>query len=242
MHIEIKGNKNGKKVLLLPGMFQSADCFESLCDFMNEYCLVLVTYNAHDAQKKEFKSFAHEMYSLENVLKKLHMTEFEMIVGFSMGGILAINLARRGRISTKKIFTDNLKTVKPFFRRTVYCREVVRNRLFSLWAKGPFKKKLLLDKYYSTQWATIMQRNAGDMSFSTVKNLTWDMVRYALPKELNFPIRYFYGSEDDKSYMRTLLRMYPNADIRVKEGYKDLSYLDRQPVEYAAMLKEYMSL
>ncbi len=240
MHIEIKGNKNGKKVLLLPGMFQSADCFESLCDFMSEYCLVLVTYDAHDAQKREFKSFAHEMYTLENGLKKLHMTEFELIAGFSMGGILAVSLARRGRITAKHVFVDNLKTYKPFCRRVVYCKEVIQNRLFSLWAGGPFKKKLLLSKQYTDEWACKMQRNAGYMNFSSVKNMTWDFVRFALPKELTLPIRYFYGSEDCKCNIRRLFKLYPDADVVIKRGYGNLSYLDQHPVEYAVMLKEYM--
>lgn len=240
MHIEIKGNKNGKKVLLLPGMFQSADCFESLCDFMSEYCLVLVTYNSHDAQKREFKSFAHEMYTLENGLKKMHMTEFEMIAGFSMGGIMAVSLARRGRLTTKHVFVDNLKTCKPLFRRAVYCYEVIGNRLFSLWAKSPFRKKLLFSKQYTEDWASKMQRNAGYMSFSSVKNMTWDMVRFTLPKELELPIHYFYGDGDNKAYVRNLFKLYPDASVVIKKGYENLSYLDQHPVEYAMMLKDYM--
>lgn len=240
MHIEIKGNKNGKKVLLLPGMFQSADCFESLCDFMSEYCLVLVTYNSHDAQKREFRSFAHEMYTLENGLKKLHMTEFELIAGFSMGGIMALSLARRQKITTKHVFVDNLKTVKPFFRRSAYCYEVVYNRLFSLWSKGPLKKKLLLGSKYSEEWAAKMQRNASYMSFDAVKNMTWDYIRFALPKDMELPIHYFYGDGDKKSYIRRVFKLYPDADVTVKNGYGELSYLDQHPVEYAVMLKEYM--
>ncbi len=240
MNIEIKGNKNGKKVLLLPGMFQSADCLESLCDFLNEYCLVLVTYNAHDGAKREFKSYAHEMYTLENGLKKLHMTEFELIAGFSMGGILALNLARRGRIQAKHVFVDNLKTYRPFYWKALYCKEVVENRIFSLWAKGPFKKKLCLSKEYTNEWAEKMQRNAAGMSFSSVKNMTWDYMRFALPKELELPIHYFYGSEDCKCNIRRLYKLYPDADVVVKKDCGNLSFLDQEPVEYATMLKNYM--
>jgi len=240
MNIEVRGNRNGKKILCLPGVFMSGDCFYRLSEYMEEYCMVLVTYNSHDDQKKEFKSFAYEMFTLENGLKKLHMTDFDMIVGLSIGGIMAIELMRRGRIQAKKVFVDGVKTCVPVLKRTAYCRNVILMRLFTLWAKTPAKGINLLKKTYSKDWADRMQRNAAYFSFSSLKNLMWDYNRYKLSKEITFPVKYLYGGLENKRNIRKLFRLYPDADVIVKSNYYHLGYLDKEPAAYAALLKEYM--
>lgn len=241
MHIEMKGDKQGKKILCLPGLFQSGDCLGALSHVLKDCCLVIVTYNAHDGQKKEFKSFAHEMYTLENGLKKLQMTEFDLVLGLNLGGIMALSLVRRGRIKAKKVFVDNLKTCIPLMRRNAYSAHVIALRLFSLYAKCPFSKKhLLLKKFYTKEWAEKLQRNAAYMSFDSIKNMMWDYIRFAIPKDIGFPVRYFYGGADCKRYLRKLYKVYPDADVVIKKGYSHLTFLNKEPSAYAAMLKKYM--
>ena len=67
-----------KKLLCLPGLFMNSECFVPLSKYLPEFCVVAVTYDAHDKGTK-FISFEQEIKKIENGLVAKGLDDFELI-------------------------------------------------------------------------------------------------------------------------------------------------------------------
>lgn len=93
-------------------MFFDGRCFEEISEFLKEdYCVIIPTLDGHGTDDTIFQSVQVEADKIIAYLKQNNITDLELLLGISMGGIIAFEVYRRKQLVTKHVFLDGV----PFF-------------------------------------------------------------------------------------------------------------------------------
>lgn len=216
----------------------SGECFYSLEKYLSDYCVVLITYDAHDDSGQLFVSFDNEVQKIEIFLIERTLEDFHIVLGTSIGAIMALKLAQRNVIIVNNLFVDGLKAFVPLTKKI---DEFFMNLMFDgliLLSKSIFHKVIFTKRIYSSDWEMNIQKCAAFMDSLSKKKLLHDFMNFEVMKNISIPITFMYGGKEHtlKGNIKQIKKVYPDASVIIKERYGHLKYLDEHPKEYAACL------
>ena len=222
-----------KKLLCLPGLFMNSECFVPLSKCLPEFCVVAVTYDAHDKGTK-FISFEQEIKKIENGLVAKGLDDFDVVLGTSIGAQLAVLLLNRGNIKTDRLILDGLKSYRIGEKERLSLS--VQFYVFMMISRCNID---FLRCTYSRYWARQIARCARNMTWESLRNYVKDFVSFEISEGLPSGTMVLYGGNEkhNQDNIKHLKKVSPNTEINIKERYGHLNYLDDNPEKYAEMIR-----
>jgi len=244
MQIIEYGNKTAPSILYIPGLFMSGACFEAIASKLPKMHLVCVTLNGHDSSGEPYEGLNEEVHKLVSHLKARQMTEYQLVVGMSLGTIFAVELARQEELKIERIFLDG--AVNFYQSKSRKAEAVAMNLIFGHFmktSKQPEKIIRNLSKSFVGNWPQEMQRCMANMTQKSKKMIIQTLTEYQLPAGLKQPIYCLYGNKENniRQNIDVIRKIYPKTEIQFVEGYGHLEYANRNPKEYAEKLMQILS-
>lgn len=238
------GKENEKAILCIPGVFLSGECFSALAGELPEYHLVCVTLDGFHPGCQVFESLEQQTEKLISLLQENQLTEFEAVMGLSMGTIFSVRLAKRPELKIRRLFLDGAVN----FYRSRYKKvvELAITQIFSWFMKSarknPKKSVESMRKVYTGDWPEKMQVCRASLDKKSLKVMAAFLADYELEPGVKQPMRLLYGGKEDniKINSQVVKALYPEAEILVIPGYNHLGFLNRQPETYAGMVREFL--
>ena len=234
------GNKKGKAVLCIPGVFMAAECFRRLAEELADYRMVCVTLDGFHPDSDEFESLEQQTDKLVRMLQEAGLTRFELVIGLSMGTIFSVRFAKRPELEIKQLLLDGAVN----FYRSKVCR-VVHMAIYSIFryfmktSANEKKSIAMLRKIYVGDWPEIMQVCRRSMTEPSLRVMAKLLAEYELEAGVRQPICLLFGGKEDniKINSQVVKRLYPETKIIVKEGYAHLGFLNHDPEEYGKIVR-----
>lgn len=244
MLIKEYGDKNGKAVLCVPGVFMAAECFRRLAEELPEYRMVCVTLDGFHPDSDEFESLEQQTEKLVHMLQDRGATDFELVIGLSMGTIFAVRLAKHPSLHIKKLLLDGAvnfyrSKYKPVVHAAIYL-------IFSYFMKTSGDKERSirdLGKVYGGDWPEIQYICRTSLTKPSLRVIAKLLADYKLEPGVTQPMYLLYGGDEDnvQTNSKVVKELYPDAKIAVKPGYNHLAFLNREPVEYGKIVRKILN-
>lgn len=106
MKFQVMGEKGNPVVVMLTGSFCPGECLKYLYSKMQEYYVIVPTYNGHYKDSKDFTTRENEAREIGEYLLNLGISHIHMIYGQSMGAEVGMELYRQ--LTNVEIKVDNL--------------------------------------------------------------------------------------------------------------------------------------
>ncbi len=233
MLIKEYGDKTGKAVLCVPGVFMAAECFRRLAEELPEYRMVCVTLDGFHPDSDEFESLEQQTEKLVRMLQDRGTTQFELVIGLSMGTIFAVRLAKHPSLHIKKLLLDGAvnfyrSKYKPIVHAAIYL-------IFSHFMKTSGDKDQSirdLGKVYGGDWPEIQYVCRTSLTKPSLRVIAKLLADYKLEPGVTQPMYLLYGGDEDnvQTNSKVVKDLYPDAKIAVKPGYNHLAFLNREPM------------
>ncbi|MCR5214476.1 MAG: alpha/beta hydrolase [Eubacterium sp.] len=239
------GNKTNKSLLLIHGMANTSDLFIPLLKYLKEYYVIICELDGHSKTESgdfisvEIEAEKIEKYVYENLGGRLHR-----LLGFSLGGTIAVEIISRGKIEVEKTVLDAAFVIKmgimtyPFklmFQGAICCIK-----------KGISIPKILVESIMGNGNYGIIDTLYKGVTLRTVGNATLACYKYTIKEELNNyhnPIVFWHGENEPYPVKSAkLLKKYlPQMKKSVYKGMGHGQMLHEHVGEYAKRLNEFMS-
>ena len=235
------GDKQNPVALLIHAMFIDDSMFEKLIPYLkSKYYIILPILDGHDRKSdQEFISVSEESAQIIEYIKKEKIDKLELLLGNSLGAIIAFDLFQRNEIDIKNVYLDGAPFVQ-LSKLRMKIMEFIFYRISIQSFRNPNKKNIL-DKL-SPGLSGQMKKICGKMSKKTIHNLTLACYTYQLPDciELsdNQVITFLYGTKERASMCIPTIKKYKNCRLLIKDGYHHCEFLKQEPEKYAAMLMQ----
>lgn len=243
MKINEYGKNNQQKILCIPGVFLSGECFSTLAEALPEYHMVCVTMDGFHPGCGEFESPEQQTEKLIAMLKNAGHTEFEAVIGLSMGTIFAVRLAKRPELKIRRLILDGAVN----FYRSKY-KWVVQTAIYLIFSyfmksarNNPQKSIKTMRKIYVGDWPEKMQVCMESLSLSSLKVMAEFLSDYKLEPGVKQPMHLLYGEKEDNVIINSevVWALYPKAEIKVIPGYSHLGFLNHEPDNYAKLVRDF---
>lgn len=237
------GDKNLPKIVLLHGMITNGFSFmKTVKKLGDKYCYIAPDFSAHGEDKSEFISAQEETQKLIGYLKQNNYNEIELLLGASMGGVIALYLITDSIINFKTIVIDSA----PVYNNA---NLLYRGLTFMMLNKQKNAKNNLqhsvqrMSKIYG-ELGEGMAMSLANMNSESLRNVLWSCSHFDFPTysdELQKRMFFEFGDKDLYSKQVKLIKnRYPYVHVNVREDYGHCEFLIHHNKEYTEMLKNYM--
>lgn len=239
MKFETIGNYEKPKILLVHAMFAAAESFLPLVEYLKDkYYVIMPTLDGHSKDEKgDFLSLKNEADQIIAYLKKNNIDDLEIILGTSLGAIIAFEVYSRNEININKVFLDGA----PLFKFSSFLQKIAEKKFWKIccmFRQKPEKTLEKIDKLFPGL-GKLMLSVCTQMSEKSCKNLSRACFSFVMP-ELNEKqqkkIVFMYGTKEPARMCMGRLKRYKYSHILMRKGYKHCGYLLENPKEYADML------
>lgn len=239
MKFTLFGNKENKSILLIHGMgCDSLYSFSSLIDKLkNNYHIILVSLTGYDEVSNTFISIEEEAKKIYEFINKEYKGYIDIILGFSMGGIISLDLLTKYDIKVNKLILDS-GYLRPWNK--------LSSKIFSnLVAKGFISIINNKDNLFYRLGSKLFMGNTfkkEDLSkfasYLSLYNSLYSCLRYKLiniNKLNNFNVLYLYGNKERymKKGMRYLKRYIPSLKEISLGNYGHGELMFNDPIKYS---------
>lgn len=257
MKFQVMGQKGNPVVVMLTGSFCPGECLEYLYSRMDDYYIVVPTYNGHYEGAKDFTTRENEAKEIREYLAQLGIEHIRMIYGQSMGSEVGMELYRQ--LSTVGIKVDylffdgapmiRLSTLYKAFMRFKFGTmiKMFRDKTIDEVMNMKFLKQFVGDKIESLRpMIESLVKVAPYLTKNSLKNEVECCYTFDYPEvdeEMQKHTYFFYG-EDEKAYKtcyKLVKKAYPQANFRVEKGHGHMSYSCECTEAYVAWLREIMN-
>lgn len=241
MKLQEYGTKDGKQILCVPGVFMSGDFFERLAEQLPDYHFICVTLDGFHPGCDEFTGLDEQTDKLVHMLEEKGQTDFDLLIGLSMGTIFAVRLAKRPELTIRKLLLDGAVS---FYRskvpHLVGAAMYLIFRYFMRVAEDEEKSLKSLQNIYTDDWAGKSHICRKSLSLTSLKVIVKLLRDYKLEDGVKQPMYLLFGGKEQNIGVnsRVVKNLYPDARIAVKPGYNHLCYLDAKPEEYGRMVRK----
>ena len=236
------GAKENRSILYIPGLFMSGECFAEIAKHLPEYHCVCVTLDGMDGEE-DYKGLEQEKKKLIHILYGQKMTDFELVVGMSLGTIFAMELAKCPKLNIGKVFLDG--AVNFYTSKFPWAEKKAMNAIFNGYRKSAADKEKLIckmEKSFQGNWPVQMQACMATVSKASNRAIVDTLIHYSVAPGVKQPIRCIYGGKETNARVNAYLikKKYPDAEIELIPGYNHLVYANHHPEEYAQRIKNYI--
>lgn len=95
MKFNVMGEKGNPVVVMLTGSFCPGECLEYIYSRMQDYYIIVPTYNGHYKDAKDFTTRENEAKEIRGYISNLGIDYIRMIYGQSMGSEVGMELYRQ---------------------------------------------------------------------------------------------------------------------------------------------------
>lgn len=237
------GDKSLPKVVLFHPMFTGSNAFTKLAEEMGDkYCYVIPDFSAHGEDKSEFISAQREAETVKEYLNINHYNEIELLMGASMGAVVALYVITDSTINFKTIILDGApvyKNADMFYYLLSFIMQSKQKKA----SKNPKLGIQKMSKLYG-ELGKSMAASLTNMSTKSMRNILWACSHFDFPTysdEQQKRIFFQFGSKDIYLKQAKVIKdKYPDVSISVNENYGHCEFLANNYREYAVMIKNYM--
>jgi pimeloyl-ACP methyl ester carboxylesterase len=222
-------------------MFANGKCFGELSEILKkDYCVIVPNLDGHGTDDTVFHSVQEEADKIIDYLKQNNITNLELLLGTSLGGIIAFEVFRRGQIVVKHLFLDGA----PFIQFPGIMRKImgVAFKKVAYSAKNNSNNNIILDKKFP-KFASQMKDVCSHMRDESIRNLPDACYTYKLPEyiELNGnTVTFMYGTKEKARMSIPKIKKYTNAELITKDGFSHCQFLSDDPQGYVELLYKIM--
>lgn len=257
MKFQVIGKKGNPVVVMLTGSFCPGECMEYLYSRMNDFYIIVPTYNGHYEGAKDFTTRENEAREIREYLSQLGIDHIRMIYGQSMGAEVGMELyiqLSSEEIKVDYLFFDGapmicLSTPYKAFMRFKFGTmiKMFRDKTMDEAMNMKFLKQFAGDKIESLRpMIESLVEVAPYLTKNSIKNEVECCYTFDYPEvdeEMQKRTYFFYG-EDEKAYKtcyKLVKKAYPLANYRVEKGHGHISYSCERTEEYVAWLRKIMN-
>ncbi|SHK13733.1 hypothetical protein SAMN02745136_01819 [Anaerocolumna jejuensis DSM 15929] len=233
------GNPQNPVALLIHAMFITEKMFDGITSLLQEeYYVILPTLDGHDiTEKTTFKSAQEEADKIIAYLQKKHITSIEILLGTSLGGIIAFELFKQNKLAIQTIYLDGTPFIR-FSDLRIRMMAKVFKKIAHKSAKQP-ENPNVLDKLYPVH-SLEMKKICGNLSDESINNLARTCYTYELPNTINLTenqsLTFIYSTKEKAKVCIHTVKKFTNCRLIVKDGYKHCEFLYKEPEKYVRML------
>ena len=237
MEFKTFGNLNKPVVVLIHAMFSSEEMFYSIVEALEKsYYLIIPILDGHSLNEHTtFLSVQDEVDKISEYLKKRGIQSVDIILGTSLGGIIAFELFIQKNFSISRAYLDGT----PFFNLPSICIRIMAFLFKRIAHRLPKTSNSFLDKLYPA-YSLKMKKICENMNDESITNLAKACYSYKLPKKINLNsgqrLTFIYSSKEIASMCIPMLKKYNNSDLIVKKGYSHCEFLAKDPKAYMEIL------
>ena len=254
MQFKVLGEKGNPVVVMLTGSFCPGECLDYIYSGMNNYYIIVPTYNGHYKDSNDFTSRENEARQIKEYLCGLGVEQIHMIYGQSMGTEIGMELYRQ-------LFDEGIKVSNLFFDGAPMIR---LSRVYKAFMRFKFDAmiKLFRDKTIDEAMNMKFLKKFAGKRIDSLKPMLESLVKIApylsensLKNEVeccytfDFPAlddnmqknTYFFYGEDEKAYKtcyKLVHKAYPHANYRIEKGHGHMTYSCEYIDEYVNWLKD----
>ena len=239
------GDKTLPSLMLIHGMANTAQsCYGKIVPYLDEYHVILCEVDGHtDKEKGLFISIEDSCEKIDRyVAENLDGTLF-CLSGFSMGATLAVELMSRNKMKVSKVILDAAFCVKMGALAPIYTHAFcwAINRIKS----GKTIPTMMIESVMGKGNSGIVDTFYKNIEIKSIKHICRDIYGYEISGEISEfggEVVFWYGSNETypEKTVRLLKRHLPQMQVEVFDGMGHGQFLNEQPEEYAAKIKEYL--
>ena len=237
MKFIMHGEDHNKKLMLIHGMGNTSSVFDPILGYLRDYYVIVCELDGHSVgDDSRFKSVKDSCEKIEEYVNKNLNGELYGLLGFSLGGTIAVELLSRGKIKVYRTILDAAFVIKmgpltyPYkllFQGAIWCLE-----------KSIPLPKPLVERIMGKGNSGIIDTLYKGVSLRSIGNACMSVYTYEVKDTLRRyknPIVFWYGSNElyPVKSARLLNNYLPQMKRRV---FKDMGHgqaLNEHPDKYA---------
>lgn len=257
MKFQVMGEKGNPVVVMLTGSFCQGECLEYIYSKMEEYYVIVPTYNGHYQGAKDFTTRENEAGEIREYLSELGVDEVHMIYGQSMGSEVGMELCRqllnRG-IRVHSLFFDGAPMIRLSAAYKLFMRfkfssmiKLFKDKTLDQAMNMRFLKQFAGNKINSLKpLMETMTKVAPHITPNSIINEVECCYTFDYPKideNMQAHTYFFYGDEEKayKTCYKLVKKAYPGANFYVEKGHGHMTYSCEYTDKYANWLKKIIS-
>ena len=239
MKIDMIGSKDLPVIVMIHAMYMDFTMFHELINIVKgHYCIVLPTLHGHEGiNASSFSSVQKETLDIITFLKEQHIQQIELLLGVSLGGIIAFDVCQTREIRIHHTVIDGAPLIQ-FPAYKIWVMKKLFQYIAHQSANNPDRSNIL-DRLFPKH-ASHMKQLCGNMSDHTIQQLAIACYRYPLGQivKLNTDetLTFLYGTKEKASMCIPRLEKFANCQILRKVGYHHCEFLEKEPQNYARLL------
>ena len=241
MKLHIFGDTSKPKILILhPLLLDGKTMYEYFKDSFPGYCIVAPDLGGHGKDLEQFLDVNDQADQLKEMLICHNLYDFDLLLGFCIGGRLALSFLHNCPCNFKVIYLDGVPAY-----RSAGLRNFITKRLFVSYIHDTLKNEKATLKQ--------LQKVYGDLSHNIVDGLkkiqkasiypisdasqSYEFFEY--PDSLQKKLYFYYGKKEyDKRCIRALNTCYPMAHFTLRKGYDHCEYAVKDKEGFASEIKQ----
>lgn len=219
-------------------------CYEPLLEYLDDYYVILAEVDGHSDSLGELESLADNCTEIERFIIDNLDGELDCLLGFSMGGTMAVEIIGRENIKISKVLLDAAFLIKmgmltkPYEK--IFCKAILRLQ------KGKKIPKILLDLMMGKDNNSVVEMLYPGVTSKTIINVCEFLYRYEIPEGIrgyNGQVLFWYGSHEHypRKSARLLKKYLPKMEEVELENCGHGQYLHEHSSEYAAKILDYLN-
>ncbi len=246
MDFKTFGKSQNPAIMLIHGLGATWRSCQALVELLEaDYYLILPVLDGHNPDNRSnYQSAAEEADKIEDYLNTHHKGHLNTLVGFSIGGTIALELLKRGKVTFDQVILDSpcLKTMG-----------ILHSAYASMWISqlNKFTKGNDISRFLRRVCGSQDVRNYYNSLFfklsrKTIQNACREGFGYAPPPQVaesQSRLVYWLGERDANGMKsaKALKRIQPAMRIRIFGGLGQSELFYRFPELYAAEIRNFLN-
>lgn len=220
---------------------------EHIAHYKDSFRVIAVELDAHDEDKAtEFISVQDEAKKIEDYIIEGYDGEVFAVCGLSMGGVIAHEIWKNGRIKIEKLVMDGapLKAMPKLaisIMTSNYLKIIEKSKQRDPKTLDAFKRDFLPEKHLES-----FLKIADNMSEGSVRNIVGSACSQTLCTDIRSDTRvlYMHGTKGNemvsKKVGKLMKKHYPSARVICFDGYKHCEAAIYKPNEWLKCVDEFL--
>lgn len=226
-----------KTIMMLPGMATTVHtCFDKVIPYLEQYHIILCELDGHYDNSASFVSIETTCEQIEEYVLQNHSGKLDALLGFSLGGTIAVELISRNLIKLDHVILDAAVCEKMGVLTPIY------TTIFS-WAvkricNGKHIPAFMIEAVMGKGNGRIVETFYKGTTLATVKKECKDVYTYGIKntiEDFRGEIAFWYGEHEHyPAKTAKKLKLYlPNMQIQVFSKMGHGQMMNEYPNEYA---------
>ncbi|MGB8981350.1 MAG: alpha/beta hydrolase [Anaerolineales bacterium] len=201
MIIEEYGSANNKCIVLIHGSFVTGEMWQPEVTLLEkDYHVLIPTLNGHNPDEKvDFPGIEQEASNLIAAVKEHHDSDIYAIIGSSLGGTIAFEIASRNDLAIAHIVSDGgfFAPMSPLLAR--FSTQIMTSAMIAMKNGNRLLQSALKESYPEPAFEMV-QNTITAMSCTSIHNVFHSSYCYQMPAnidQVSACIHVWYGSKED---------------------------------------------